>query len=968
MSQDIEPGEDGDDLKGSDVENNGSNQTEYHKQGSRPGVPPAQQSLHPLPLGGQISHQRLKPPGDAPQPVIPHPHNVRVTGGREGVKLLVQLVRVRVLGARQPGVHVGRVARPPPVVPHPDEEEVEEDGGEDELRVEDEDQEEDVDEDGGDGVPPVAYLVEPPPDRDQPSQNPHDPEEVGLAPPHAPHVGSDIEHVLHHLLPQGRLCTGQPGRHDLGRLVPQAVQLGDGQGMDVVHFREKGLGVHVHHVEQRGAGEPDRQLDLPHLLHPVRVQNQQRVRMGVYPVRFQGGEPDPDLPDPHIPRPAASIAVEVTVIEHPNGYNSTRIKHLPGVLLIPPRGKAVDYGPGTDPLLPVFGDTVGVGLCPSVFGLHRGESMGTQNTQFKNADVRLPQLLCSWPEITAVVGGFVEDMITALKPYPHVNLACEFHFLLIPLHHVFIKIIPLRVHRPMIKPPVHIVQGNGTPSKYLNLVRAHPVLHAQYQRLLEWFGNHKHQILIPHWVKGFGGRNSGLQTLVSRNGLDIHLGVPALIVWHQILGLDHIHPQVPKLGGEVDLGPYAGNAVGPTNGCGVRMPGLGEGLVGLSAQPNSQHELPSNLLPLPVLQPVPLRRQRAVGRDPLGDLVQIEKNPPDEIVLQQILVLHLNLENRSLHPVLGKGKHLVPFRVGFLLKVASRALVVPQPDLDIRVETPGDVLGRQIFSLHNPDIEVLHLLDEVIGAGELIAGHLPTAEVGFGFLKRKVFLRWFLHLLQTLIFPLSWQIKKSTLFVGRDVNLIRKTPIALYRPDGWFWSGDTKGMYSVKGAYRRLIGEATAVSGCSGWSRLWRIPVLSKAKICLWRALRGLLPTIPALISKGISLVNIVFGESNWGMTFSFAHWFQQLFNSLSNRELRLVAGSIWALWKARKMATWEWRVPSPRVIASWAQAVCYEGQGMTVGGCLNSPDLRRNPDQILFVVLLMPLFLFNRVVWRLVV
>ncbi|VFQ71527.1 unnamed protein product [Cuscuta campestris] len=94
------------------------------------------------------------------------------------------------------------------------------------------------------------------------------------------------------------------------------------------------------------------------------------------------------------------------------------------------------------------------------------------------------------------------------------------------------------------------------------------------------------------------------------------------------------------------------------------------------------------------------------------------------------------------------------------------------------------------------------------------------------------------------------------LFDQRDIDLILKISPDMNRGDRWFWAGQPHGQYTVKDAYRKFMGEADSALGFSNWGRLWKIPVAMKVKVCLWRALRGILPTIPALNSKGLDLDN----------------------------------------------------------------------------------------------------------------
>ena len=65
VSQHIDSSEKCDNLERSDIEYNGSNQTENHKEGSGSWISPAEQRLQPLPLSGQITNHSLYPPSNA---------------------------------------------------------------------------------------------------------------------------------------------------------------------------------------------------------------------------------------------------------------------------------------------------------------------------------------------------------------------------------------------------------------------------------------------------------------------------------------------------------------------------------------------------------------------------------------------------------------------------------------------------------------------------------------------------------------------------------------------------------------------------------------------------------------------------------------------------------------------------------------------------------------------------------------
>ncbi|RAL45079.1 hypothetical protein DM860_018141 [Cuscuta australis] len=136
------------------------------------------------------------------------------------------------------------------------------------------------------------------------------------------------------------------------------------------------------------------------------------------------------------------------------------------------------------------------------------------------------------------------------------------------------------------------------------------------------------------------------------------------------------------------------------------------------------------------------------------------------------------------------------------------------------------------------------------------------------------------------------------------------------------------------------MGEADSALGFSNWGRLWKIPVAMKVKVCLWRALRGILPTISALNSKGLDLDNScpVCGQSGESLehvflrcrladgvwrslhiggdrNLTFGAWFQRQSEVCSLDGLQIVAWAIWALWKTRNTAVWEQRVVMPQTV-----------------------------------------------------
>ncbi|VFQ58504.1 unnamed protein product [Cuscuta campestris] len=182
-----------------------------------------------------------------------------------------------------------------------------------------------------------------------------------------------------------------------------------------------------------------------------------------------------------------------------------------------------------------------------------------------------------------------------------------------------------------------------------------------------------------------------------------------------------------------------------------------------------------------------------------------------------------------------------------------------------------------------------------------------------------------------------------TVLASPSANLpVQMIPCCPRRKDNWFWIGSEDDLYSVKSGYRRIMGEATQTPGFSQWSRLWRIPVAPKVKVCVWRALRGILPTVSALNSKGLEIDNCCsicgqlseavdhlflrcpFAEYVWkrssfqvanrSAASSFSDWVQLVFQTATSSELIHIVWTIWMIWKCRNAAVWEQRVPTPEV------------------------------------------------------
>ncbi|KAK3006391.1 hypothetical protein RJ639_015475 [Escallonia herrerae] len=139
-------------------------------------------------------------------------------------------------GLRKPSIHVGRVPGPEPVVPQPNHKQVEENCGQDQLRVADKYQEQDVHKNRCQWVSPVADAIQPSTDGRNPREKRHYPVEVCLASPKAPHVDVHIQHVLNYLPPERWLCSGQSCCNNLHCLVTEPIHVSQRYGLRIMHF------------------------------------------------------------------------------------------------------------------------------------------------------------------------------------------------------------------------------------------------------------------------------------------------------------------------------------------------------------------------------------------------------------------------------------------------------------------------------------------------------------------------------------------------------------------------------------------------------------------------------------------------------------------------------------------------------------------------------------------------------------
>ncbi|XP_019150180.1 PREDICTED: uncharacterized protein LOC109146988 [Ipomoea nil] len=95
------------------------------------------------------------------------------------------------------------------------------------------------------------------------------------------------------------------------------------------------------------------------------------------------------------------------------------------------------------------------------------------------------------------------------------------------------------------------------------------------------------------------------------------------------------------------------------------------------------------------------------------------------------------------------------------------------------------------------------------------------------------------------------------LFEARDVELIKKIPLATQFEDQWCWRGDLRGMYTVRQGYRLLTEEIYGENNYNEWAVIWSLKIPPNIRNFLWRCLHGILPTMKALADRHLSVVGL---------------------------------------------------------------------------------------------------------------
>ena len=105
-----------------------------------------------------------------------------------------------------------------------------------------------------------------------------------------------------------------------------------------------------------------------------------------------------------------------------------------------------------------------------------------------------------------------------------------------------------------------------------------------------------------------------------------------------------------------------------------------------------------------------------------------------------------------------------------------------------------------------------------------------------------------------------------SIFDDDDAKSILSIPLSRRLcADRLIWHYDITGVFTVKSAYKLSVaflhgfvstGSSILSHVMSLWKRIWSAKILGKVKVHIWRACKGILPTISQLLSRRVSLGN----------------------------------------------------------------------------------------------------------------
>ncbi|XP_019158174.1 PREDICTED: uncharacterized protein LOC109154890 [Ipomoea nil] len=187
----------------------------------------------------------------------------------------------------------------------------------------------------------------------------------------------------------------------------------------------------------------------------------------------------------------------------------------------------------------------------------------------------------------------------------------------------------------------------------------------------------------------------------------------------------------------------------------------------------------------------------------------------------------------------------------------------------------------------------------------------------------------------------------SDLFDEEDVSRILRIPVSPGYEDSWYWPDDPNGVYTVKNAYRNIMGIYDHSSGdFEKWTKMWGMKIPPKWKTFLWRAICDILPTTNNLIIKRVEVdptcqmcglahenvmhtfINCDYSRHVWNISGlpitnivvnSFPEWLTIVLTMFTEDQSAAVVALFYRLWRCRNSAVWDGTLPRPT--AAWRQA-----------------------------------------------
>ncbi|CAH9071355.1 unnamed protein product [Cuscuta epithymum] len=101
----------------------------------------------------------------------------------------------------------------------------------------------------------------------------------------------------------------------------------------------------------------------------------------------------------------------------------------------------------------------------------------------------------------------------------------------------------------------------------------------------------------------------------------------------------------------------------------------------------------------------------------------------------------------------------------------------------------------------------------------------------------------------------GWNVQRvHNVFSHEESEAILSIPLSKRDvSDGFWWSDDVRGVYTVKSGYRRIKGEVLE-EGWLGWTRMWGLSIQPKIKHFFWQVMTNVLPVAENLRKKRVDI------------------------------------------------------------------------------------------------------------------